>query len=71
MRIHKNDIEYFRSSLLLFIIHHELAYLLDPTNNSSISDNFPLKLSGTDIEIENEYSAHSNNIKNKIFLKIN
>jgi len=33
--------------------------LIDPINNISIRENFPLKLSGIGIEIDKEYSAKS------------
>jgi hypothetical protein len=54
--MHKNDIEYFKGSLLLFIIHHEIRYLIDPNDNVSIAEEFPLKLGGLDIQIDQEYS---------------
>lgn len=59
LRLHKNEIEYFRSNLLMFLLHSELNFYLDPNNNSSISQSFPLKLSGVNIEIDNEYPAQS------------
>ncbi len=59
LRIHKNEIDYFKGNLLLFILHSEINYLTDPHNNSSISEAFPLKLSGVEIEVNNEYHQQS------------
>jgi len=59
LRINKNEIEFFKSNLLLYILHSEINFYLDPINNPPISEAFPLKLSGIEIEIEKDYSHQS------------
>jgi hypothetical protein len=49
----------------MFLLHSEINYFLDPINNSSILQGFPLKISGLNIEVDNEYSKQGKVISKK------
>ena len=59
LRIDENEIDDFKRNLLLFLTHHEFRHLLYPIDSFSLTDDFPIKLGGSDIEIDNVYFAHS------------